>query len=83
MSFYIMTISAGVCAYGVFNWSWFGPLLIVFLFLASSPLGENISNGKYPEYKYYLNYVFKYLPIRKYDYEKAKLKYENDNKSRE
>jgi len=72
MSFYIMSISAGVNAYGVFNWSWFGPLLIVFLFLASSPLGESISNKKYPEYKYYVNYVFKYLPLRKYDYEKAK-----------
>ena len=72
LSFYIMTISAGVNAYGVFNWTFFGPLLIVLLFMGSSSLGEKISNGKYPEYQYYLNYVFKYLPIRKYDYEKAK-----------
>ena len=74
VSFYIMTLSAGINAYYVFNWSLFGPLLIVFLFLASSPLGESISNSKYPEYKYYLSYVFKYLPIRKYDFEKAKAK---------
>lgn len=79
MSFYVMSISAGVCSYFIFNWSIFGPLLIIFLFLASSPLGENISNEKYPEYKYYLNYVFKYLPFRKYDLEKAKAKYDSKN----
>ena len=79
VSFYIMTVSAGVCSYGLFNWSLFGPMFIIFLFLASSPLGESISNSKYPEYKYYLNYVFKYLPVRKYDYEKAKAKYEAEN----
>ena len=75
MSFYIMSISAGVNQYGVFNWSWFGPLLIILLFLASAPLGENISNQKYPEYKYYLNYVNRYLPLRKYDEDKAKEKF--------
>ena len=78
VSFYLMTFSAGVCNYGIFNWTFFGPLLIVFLFLASAPLGEGISSSKYPEYKYYLNYVFRYLPIRKYDYEKAKAKFEKE-----
>ena len=76
MSFYIMTLSVGVNAYYVFNWSFFGPGLIILLFLGSSSLGESISNNKYPEYKYYLNYVFKYLPIRRYDFEKAKAKYD-------
>ena len=71
---YIFAIGAGVTTYGIFNWSMFGPLFIVLLFLGSSTLGESISNGKYSEYKYYLAYIPKYIPLRKYDYEKAKEK---------
>lgn len=74
MSFILFTIGAGVCNYGIFNWTMFGPLFLVFLFLGSSTLGESISASKYPEYKYYVGTVFKYLPIRKYNYEKAKAK---------
>ena len=72
---YLFTISAGVNSYGVFNWSMFGPLFIVLLFAGSSMFGENISNNKYPNYKYYLSYVSKYIPFRKFNLEKAKAKY--------
>lgn len=69
---YIFTIGAGVTTYGIFNWTMIGPLFIIFLFQGSSKFGESVSNKKYPEYKYYLASVYKYLPLRKYNYEKAK-----------
>lgn len=74
MSLYIFTIAAGVTTYGIFNWTIFAPLFLIFLFLGSSTLGESISNSKYPEYKYYRATVSKYIPLRKYNYERAKAK---------
>ena len=71
---YLFVIAAGATTYYVFSWTMFGPLFIVLLFLGSSSFGEGISNGKYPEYKYYLATVSKYIPFRKYNYEKAKAK---------
>ena len=74
MSLYIFTIGAGVTVYGIFNWTIFAPLFLIFLFLGSSQLGEAITNSKYPEYKYYRATVSKYFPLKKYNYEKAKAK---------
>ena len=76
VSLFFFTVMAGVNTYYVFNWTMFGPLFLVFLFLGSSAFGESVSNSKYPEYKYYLATVSKYLPLRKYNYEKAKAKVE-------
>lgn len=63
---YLIVVNAGVTTYGVFSWSAIGPLLLVFIFLGSSNLQENISMKKYPEYSEYVNRVNKYIPIRKY-----------------
>ncbi len=63
---YIFTIGANVTTYGIFNWSLFGPMFIVLLFLGSSTFGEAISISKYPKYKEYQSTVFKYIPLRKY-----------------
>lgn len=71
---YIFTIGASVTTYYVFNWSLFGSMLIILLFLGSSAFGEGVSAKKYKEYAYYRAYVSKYIPLRKYDYEKAKAK---------
>ena len=71
---YLFTLSASVNTHYVFNWTMFGPLFLVFLFLGSSAFGESVSSSKYPEYRYYLAYVSKYIPFRKYDLEKAKIK---------
>ena len=74
VSLLVFTIAASVNTYVVFNWAMFGPLFLVFLFLGSSSFGEGVSNCKYPEYKYYLASVSKYIPFRKYRFEKAKAK---------
>ena len=66
LSLYLFAIGAGV-ANGVFHWSATGALLLILLFTGSSSLGESISAGKYPRYNDYVNQVFKYLPIRKWD----------------
>lgn len=71
---YLFTIGAEVNTYFIFNWSIAGCLVLILLFMGSSAFGESVSNSKYPEYKYYLSYVSKYLPLRKYDVEKAKKK---------
>ncbi len=71
---YLFTIGAEVNTYFIFNWSITGCLVLILLFMGSSAFGEGVSNSKYPEYKYYLSYVSKYLPLRKYDVEKAKKK---------
>lgn len=71
---YIFAIGAGATVYGIFNWTMIGPLFLIFLFLGSCAFGEGVSNGKYKEYRYYLAYVFRYFPIRKYNLEKAKKK---------
>ena len=65
---YIFTIGAGVTSYAIFNWTLFGPMFIVLLFLGSSTFGEAISSSKYPLYKDYQSCVFKYRPIRKFRY---------------
>ena len=66
LSLYLFTIGAGVTRCGVFHWSAVGPLLLVFLFMGSSALGESISSKKYPRYADYIDQVFKYLPIRRF-----------------
>lgn len=71
---YLFVIGAQVTTYGIFNWTIVGPLFLVFLFQGSSMLGEKISGGKYEEYHYYLSYIPKYIPFRKYDLEKAQSK---------
>ena len=69
---YLFAIGAGVASYGIFNWSMAGPLVLILLFLGSSSLGETLSGAKYPEYKYYVAQVSKYIPLWKYNPEKAK-----------
>ena len=69
---YLFAVAANATTYYAFSWTMAGPLLLVLLFLGSSSLGENISNGKYPEYHLYLNSVSKYVGFRKYNPEKIK-----------
>lgn len=64
---YLVTISSGVCHFGIFNFSIVGCVLLVLLFLGSSTLAESISSSKYPLYKDYQEKVFKYLPVKKYN----------------
>lgn len=66
VSLYFFCLSAGVTKFGIFNWTIFGSMLLILLFLGSSTLGEKISSSKYGEYENYRNSVFKYLPIKKY-----------------
>ena len=63
---YIFTIAASATSYGIFNWTLFGPMFIVLLFLGSSTFGESVSTSKYPKYKDYQSKVFKYIPLKKY-----------------
>lgn len=67
VSLYFVVLGAGTASYGIFNWTMFGPLFLIFLFQGSSAFGESVSKGKYPEFATYQKRVFKYLPIRKYD----------------
>jgi len=46
------------------NWSVIGAILLVLLFLGSSNFSEEISAGKYPEYKTYQEKVARFLPVR-------------------
>ena len=71
---YLFAIGAGATTNVVFNWTLVGPLVLVLLFLGSSAFGESVSNSKYPEYKYYLATVSKYVPLWKYNPEKAEQK---------
>lgn len=66
VSLYLFVISAGIAKYGIFNWTMFGCLLLILIFLGSSRMAEGISVGKYKEYQAYQKQVFKYLLIRKY-----------------
>ena len=70
MSLYFFAIGAEVARYGIFHWSMVGPLLLILLFMGSSTLGEAISSRKYPRYKDYINQVYKYIPIHKFDVSK-------------
>ncbi|MBQ9660207.1 MAG: DUF1295 domain-containing protein [Bacteroidales bacterium] len=63
ISCYFFSVAAGI---GVFNWSAVGALLLVVLFLGSAAFAEDISSGKYPEYKRYCQKVNKFFPGRKY-----------------
>ncbi len=67
VSIYIFVLGTGYTHMGIFNWSIFGSMLILLLFLASSTFGESVSSAKYPEYSQYQKRVFKYLPLRKYE----------------
>jgi steroid 5-alpha reductase family enzyme len=55
--FYLFTISAGA---PWINWSISGALLLIILFLGSSTFSEEISAGKYPDYKEYQRQVGRY-----------------------
>ncbi len=44
------------------NWSIVGSLLLILLFFGSSNLSENISSGKYPDYKNYQKKVPRFFP---------------------
>lgn len=70
ISLYFFCLGAHVTQYGIFNWTMFGPLFLILLFLGSSAFGEGISNQKYPEYHLYLAHVSKYVPLWKYSPEK-------------
>ena len=67
LSLYFFTFGAGVCKYGIFNWTIIGSLVLVLLFIGSSTLGEAISKSKYPKYSLYIDQVSKYLPIKRFD----------------
>ena len=56
----------GVSASGQwFNWSIAGCLLLILLFQGSSSFSEEISAGKYPEYRDYQQRVPRFLPLGK------------------
>ena len=46
------------------NWSIAGCLLLIILFQGSSKFSEEISAGKYPEYKMYQNAVSRFIPTK-------------------
>lgn len=66
VSMYLFVIGGCVTNYGIFNWSMFGAILLIMVFVGSSRMAESMSNKKYIEYHEYQNRVFKYLPFRKY-----------------
>lgn len=57
--FYLFTVAGGV---GIVNWTLAGALLLVVLFQGSSAFAEEISAGKYPEYKRYMESVSRFWP---------------------
>ena len=67
LSFYIFVIAGASTHFGIFNWSIFGSMLIVLLFLGSSTFSESVSKSKYPEYSRYQEKVSKYIPFKKYE----------------
>ncbi|MBR6346703.1 MAG: DUF1295 domain-containing protein [Bacteroidales bacterium] len=60
---YLFTIAGGI---GIINWSIIGALLLIVLFLGSSAFAEEISAGKYPEYKRYCETVSCFFPGKKF-----------------
>ena len=65
ISFYLFSVAAS----GQWlNWSISGCLLLVVLFQSSSDFSEEISAGKYPQYKDYQARVRRFLPIPKSKY---------------
>lgn len=63
---YFFCISAGTTEYFFFNWTLFGSMFLILLFLGSSMFSEGISLIKYPAYQDYSKQVSKYLPLKKY-----------------
>ncbi|MBK7790978.1 MAG: DUF1295 domain-containing protein [Saprospiraceae bacterium] len=60
ISFYLFSVAAS----GQWiNWSLTGALLLVLLFQGSADFSEEISAGKYPDYKTYQKTVSKFLPL--------------------
>ena len=59
--FYLFSVAA--CGQW-FNWSIAGCLLLMVLFQGSSAFSEEISSGKYPEYKVYQKSVRRFLPLK-------------------
>lgn len=53
---------AGFAAHNLVNWTGFGTIGYVLIFLGSTPLTEWISAGKYPEYKEYQKLVGMFVP---------------------
>ena len=64
---YLFTISAGITNYFFFNWTLFGSMLLILLFMGSSNFSEGISHKKYPAYRDYISKVSKYVPLKKYN----------------
>ena len=61
VAFYLFSVSAS----GQWiNWSIAGCLLLLVLFQGSSDFSEEISSGKYPEYKNYQNKVSRFFPMK-------------------
>jgi steroid 5-alpha reductase family enzyme len=60
--FYFFSVAAsGQC----FNWSIAGCMLLIVLFQGSSTFSEEISSGKYPEYREYQKKARRFLPIKR------------------
>ena len=68
IAMYIFVIGGQATNFVVFNWSLFGCLFLILLFMGSSAFGEGVSSSKYEEYKNYQRRVSKYIPnpFRKY-----------------
>ena len=66
VSLYLFVLGTDALHFGIFNWSIFGCLLIILLFLGSSSFGESVSSSKYPLYQDYQKKVSKYIPWKKY-----------------
>jgi steroid 5-alpha reductase family enzyme len=62
VSFYVFSIAAS--GFWV-NWSISGCLLLIVLFQGSSNFSEEISAGKYPDYKDYQKRVARFIPFVK------------------
>lgn len=60
LSFYLYSVSVSG---QWFNWSIVGALLLILLFQGSANFSEEISVGKYPEYKSYQSRVSKFIPF--------------------
>ena len=72
LSLYLFVISGRVAHFALFNWTFIGVGLLMFVFIGSSRMAEGISIKKYKEYPDYQRQVFKYLPIKKYKTEPTK-----------
>ncbi len=62
LTFYFFSVSAGG---DWLNWSVTGSLLLIILFKSSSDFSEEITAGKYPEYKQYQRTTPRFIPFTK------------------